>query len=83
MRAGLSLVALILMMPSLAWGTTLRLSGEIDLLVLDGKRVSSSLLKGADSIEIDNGPHQLVLRVEKTLALARPGDIPGFHRRWC
>lgn len=73
MRAGLSLVALILMMPALAWGTTLRLSGEIDLLVLDGKRVSSSLLKGADSIEIDNGPHQLVLRVEKNFSAGPPG----------
>lgn len=65
MRAGLPLAGLILMIPTLVWGTTLRLSADVDLLVLDGKRVSSSLLKGADSIEIDNGPHQLVLRIEK------------------
>lgn len=32
--------------------------------------MSSSLLRGADSIELDNGPHQLVLRVEKTIGLA-------------
>lgn len=65
MRAGLPIAALIVMMPALVWGTTLRLSPEVDLLVLDGKKVSSSLLKGADSIEIDNGPHQLVLKAEK------------------
>ncbi|XUV80405.1 curli synthesis inhibitor [Enterobacter sp. TMH.L2] len=71
MRAGLPLAGLILMLPTLVWGTTLRLSADVDLLVLDGKRVSSSLLKGADSIEIDNGPHQLVLRVEKKINNAR------------
>jgi uncharacterized protein YccT (UPF0319 family) len=32
--------------------------------------VSSSLLRGADSIELDNGPHQLVFRVEKSIGLA-------------
>ncbi|AJZ91893.1 hypothetical protein VW41_07450 [Klebsiella michiganensis] len=70
MRAGLPLAGLIFMIPTLVWGTTLRLSTDLDLLVLDGKRVSSSLLKGADSIEIDNGPHQLVLRIEKKIARA-------------
>ncbi len=34
------------------------------------KKVSSSLLRGADSIELDNGPHQLVFRVEKTIHLS-------------
>ena len=29
--------------------------------------MSSSLLRGADSIELDNGPHQLVFRVEKSI----------------
>lgn len=33
-------------------------------------KVSSSLLRGADSIELDNGPHQLVFRVEKTIHLS-------------
>lgn len=32
--------------------------------------MSSSLLRGADSIELDNGPHQLVFRVEKSIGLA-------------
>jgi uncharacterized protein YccT (UPF0319 family) len=45
--------------------TSLRLSGDIDLLVLDGKKVSSSLLRGAESIELENGVHQVVFRVEK------------------
>ncbi|NIF32471.1 DUF2057 family protein [Enterobacter sp. Cy-643] len=79
MRAGLPLAGLILMLPTLVWGTTLRLSADVDLLVLDGKRVSSSLLKGADSIEIDNGPHQLVLRVEKKLASARNRSYGVFQ----
>ncbi|RPH21717.1 DUF2057 family protein [Buttiauxella warmboldiae] len=54
-------------LPSQSWATTLRLSTDIDLLVLDGKKVSSSLLRGADSLELDNGPHQLVFRVEKNI----------------
>lgn len=34
--------------------------------------MSSSLLRGAESIELENGPHQLVFRVEKTIRL--PGN---------
>lgn len=60
----------VLYLPVTAFATTLRLSNDIDLLVLDGKKVSSSLLRGADSIELDNGPHQLVFRVEKTIRLS-------------
>lgn len=58
------------LLPVAAMATTLHLSGEIDLLVLDGKKVSGSFLRGADSIELDNGPHQLVFRVEKNLVTA-------------
>lgn len=61
------LVLSALLLPAAGWATTLRLSPDIDLLVLDGKKVSSFLLKGADSIELDNGPHQLVFRVEKNV----------------
>ncbi|WMY73012.1 DUF2057 family protein [Buttiauxella selenatireducens] len=57
----------LLLLPLESWATTLRLSTDIDLLVLDGKKVSSSLLRGADSLELDNGPHQLVFRVEKNI----------------
>ena len=58
------------LLPITAAATTLHLSGDIDLLVLDGKRVSGSFLRGADSIELDNGPHQVVFRVEKNLVTA-------------
>lgn len=57
----------LLLLPLESWATTLRLSTDVDLLVLDGKKVSSSLLRGADSLELDNGPHQLVFRVEKNI----------------
>lgn len=70
MKTGIATLMMVLMMPVCASATTLRLSTDIDLLVLDGKRVSSSLLRGADSIELDNGPHQIVFRVEKTIRLA-------------
>ena len=58
------------LLPITAAATTLHLSGDIDLLVLDGKRVSGSFLRGADSIELDNGPHQVGFRVEKNLVTA-------------
>ncbi|MET3065352.1 curli synthesis inhibitor [Atlantibacter hermannii] len=58
------------LLPITVAATTLHLSGDIDLLVLDGKRVSGSFLRGADSIELDNGPHQVVFRVEKNLVTA-------------
>ncbi|MGP3592978.1 curli synthesis inhibitor [Vagococcus sp. WN89Y] len=69
MRAGLTAMVIICYFPAAVLATTLRLSGDIDLLVLDGKKVSSSLLRGAESIELENGPHQLVFRVEKTISL--------------
>jgi uncharacterized protein YccT (UPF0319 family) len=36
------------------------LSTDIDLLVLDGKKSPARYLRGADSIELDNGQHQVV-----------------------
>ncbi|HDF7064429.1 curli synthesis inhibitor [Enterobacter hormaechei] len=70
MKTGIAWAMVALIMPVCVFATTLRLSTDIDLLVLDGKKVSSSLLRGADSIELDNGPHQVVFRVEKTIRLA-------------
>ncbi|HFZ8995293.1 TPA: DUF2057 family protein [Citrobacter freundii] len=67
MKAGMMIMLIFLFVPVPVFATTLHLANEIDLLVLDGKKVSSSLLRGADSIELDNGPHQLVFRVEKTI----------------
>lgn len=70
MKTGIITMLFVLYLPVTAFATTLRLSNDIDLLVLDSKKVSSSLLRGADSIELDNGPHQLVFRVEKTIRLS-------------
>ncbi|HDC4655985.1 curli synthesis inhibitor [Enterobacter hormaechei] len=70
MKTGIAWAMVVLIMPVCVFATTLRLSTDNDLLVLDGKKVSSSLLRGADSIELDNGPHQVVFRVEKTIRLA-------------
>ncbi|WP_130834628.1 DUF2057 family protein [[Erwinia] mediterraneensis] len=44
---------------------TLKLDPEIELLVLDGRKISGSLLKGADSLELERGEHQFLFRVEK------------------
>ena len=63
MKTGIAWAVVALIMPVCVFATTLRLTTDIDLLVLDGKKVSSSLLRGADSIE-------LVFRVEKTIRLA-------------
>lgn len=70
MKTGTVTLMIAICLPVTVCATTLRLSSDIDLLVLDGKKVSSSLLRGADSIELDNGPHQLVFRVEKTIRLS-------------
>lgn len=70
MKTDIASAVIALVMPVCVFATTLRLSTDIDLLVLDGKKVSSSLLRGADSIELDNGPHQVVFRVEKTIRAA-------------
>ncbi|TGB92405.1 hypothetical protein CRG94_16220 [Escherichia sp. E3356] len=70
MKTGIMTTLIALCLPVSVFATTLRLSSDVDLLILDGKKVSSSLLRGADSIELDNGPHQLVFRVEKTIHLS-------------
>ena len=48
----------------------LRLSTDIDLLVLDGKKVSSSCCGAQTASRLDNGPHQLVFGWKKTIRLA-------------
>ncbi|PHZ31681.1 hypothetical protein CU280_04080 [Yersinia mollaretii] len=50
-----------------ALATTLKLAPEIDLLVVDGKNMSGSLLKGADSLELNSGQHQILFKVAKPL----------------
>lgn len=61
MKFGLMVAGLLsisISMPAVA--TTLKLSPDIDLLVVDGKKMTGSLLKGADSLELDGGQHQLL-----------------------
>ncbi|MTD26567.1 DUF2057 family protein [Erwinia sorbitola] len=48
--------------------TTLKLSTDIDLLVLDGHKISGSLLRGAEGLELERGEHQLLFRVERTVS---------------
>ncbi|TQI79982.1 hypothetical protein FHU10_5168 [Serratia fonticola] len=50
-----------------AAATTLRLSPDIELMVVDGKKMTGSLLKGADSLELDGGQHQLLFKVTKSI----------------
>lgn len=82
MKTGALATFLALCLPVTVFATTLRLSNEVDLLVLDGKKVSSSLLRGAESIELENGPHQLVSGWKKPSAcpVMKSGFI--FLRRW-
>lgn len=82
MKTGIVSAVLALVMPVCVYATTLRLSTDIDLLVLDGKKVSSSLLRGADSIELDNGPHQIVFRIEKNIRLSNHEQRLYISPRW-
>lgn len=62
------LIGLIMMLfAASVQATTLKLSPDIDLLVLDGHKISGSLLKGADGLELERGEHQLLFRVERAL----------------
>ncbi|AHG18564.1 hypothetical protein Z042_02190 [Chania multitudinisentens RB-25] len=68
MKFGLVVAGLLCFSMSVsATATTLKLSPDIDLLAVDGKRMTGSLLKGADSLELDNGQHQLLFQVTKTM----------------
>ncbi|WP_369788593.1 DUF2057 family protein [Rouxiella sp. WC2420] len=59
-----------------AYALSLKLSPEIDLLVVDGKQVSGPILKGADSLELDAGQHQLLFQISKNMHLgAAPQTI--------
>lgn len=68
MKLGPLLTGLMVMwFTAAAQATTLKLAPDINLLVLDGHKISGSLLKGADGLELERGQHQLLFRVEKTL----------------
>lgn len=66
MKFGLVVAGLFSLLLSVsAAATTLKLSPDIDLLAVDGKKMTGSLLKGADSLELDGGQHQLLFKVTK------------------
>ncbi|MGP2425163.1 DUF2057 family protein [Yersinia sp. 2538 StPb PI] len=68
MKFGLVVVGILAVCCSAsAIATTLKLAPEIDLLVVDGKNMSGSLLKGADSLELNSGQHQILFKVAKPL----------------
>ena len=66
MKLSLAVTSLLVLLVSASCqAITLKLDPEIDLLVLDGRKISGSLLKGAGSIELERGQHQFLFRVEK------------------
>ncbi|TMQ91089.1 DUF2057 family protein, partial [Escherichia coli] len=70
MQTGIVPPLLAFCLPVSVFATTFRLSPAVDLLFLDGKHVSRSLLRGADSIALATGQPQLVFRVETTIHLS-------------
>lgn len=81
MKAGIVTALIALCLPVTVFATSLRLSNDIDLWCWTEK-VSSSLLRGADSIELENGRHQLVFRVEKPFACPATKNVCIFRLRW-
>jgi len=57
--------------------TSLKLTNEIELLAVDGKVMSGALLKGAESLELDGGEHQLLFKVNKVLT--SPTNRPVYY----
>ncbi|MCO7260382.1 DUF2057 family protein [Dickeya zeae] len=74
---------------SLAMATTLKLRPDIELVMVDGKKVPGSLLNGADSLELEKGYHQIVFQVLKPVGSSvgtkqtyrSPGLIAVFDAR--
>lgn len=49
-----------------AEAVSLKINPGINLLVLDGHKLPGSLLKGADSIELERGQHQILFTLESS-----------------
>lgn len=47
--------------------TTLQLPEQIELLIVDGKALGSSLLRGAGGLELEKGQHQLVFTLTQVI----------------
>lgn len=79
MKLSLAVTGLLALLVSASCSAiTLKLDPQIDLLVLDGRKISGSLLKGADSLELDRGQHQFLFRVEK-LRNDRPDRVQRYQ----
>lgn len=68
MKFGLIVVGLTvscLSLPTLA--ATLKLGPQVEVLVVDGKKASNTLLKGSNGLELASGTHQILFRVEDTV----------------
>jgi len=62
-----------------ASATSLKLSADVDVLVIDGKQMSGAILKGADSLELDGGQHQILFQVSKNLHSAAQQTPLPYH----
>lgn len=70
MKFGFAVVGVLTTCLSLpALSATLKLSPEINVLVIDGKKVSSSLFKGSKGLELADGQHQILFKVEKPVRI--------------
>lgn len=57
MKIGIVIILIVLCLSVFVFVITLRFLIDVDFLVFDGKKVFSFLLRGADSIELDNGSY--------------------------
>ncbi|CAK9884627.1 MAG: hypothetical protein XXXJIFNMEKO3_01016 [Candidatus Erwinia impunctatus] len=68
MKLNVILTGLVIMLfTASGYAVTLKLTQDINLIVLDGSRISGVLLKGADGLVLNHGQHQLLFRIEKKL----------------
>ncbi|TCV98186.1 YccT family protein [Biostraticola tofi] len=63
-------ISLVIGFPALA--TSLQLPEELELLIVDGKALGGSLLRGAASLELEKGHHQVVFTLKQRVSA--PGD---------
>lgn len=54
-----------------ATATSLKLSSDIDILIIDGKKMSGPILQGADSLELNSGQHQILFKISKKSPLSK------------
>lgn len=62
-----------------ASATSLKLSPDVDVLVIDGKQMTGAILKGADSLELDGGQHQILFQVSKNLHSVTQATPLPYH----